>query len=399
MTSQHMSLPLKYRPQKFSDLSGQDVNAQILRNMLMKGAMHPSLIFSGTRGLGKTTTARIVARALNCTQPVDQEPCGTCTNCQDITAELSWAVKELDAASNGSVDDIRQIKNDLNYAPLAATNYVVYVIDEAHSLSNAAWQAFLKLLEEPPPRVVFVFCSTEVHRIPETIVSRSMHFSFPRLHVESIVKRLRYIAGQEQIEVTDEALQAIARSANGGMRDAISLLEQLTVYAQGAIQTTHVQEVLGIVPREVLFELVAALFARMAPPVYALLARIYQQISDVSTFLRDFQLFLRELLLVKLEVPTPDLQADHRLQCQRAVQSLPFEYLQQLQFQVQQILTTINRSSLPARSILDAYVVNLFYGGYQAPTAVATPTVPSILPARYLTAPELAKVLNATLLS
>lgn len=312
-----------------------------------------------------TTTARIVARALNCEQRTkDCEPCGQCKTCLEILDETSWAVQEIDAASHGSVDDIRTIKSELNYTNLAG-QYRVWVIDECHALSSQAWQAFLKLLEEPPPRVVFVFCSTETSKIPETIASRSMNFAFSRLTAETIVSRLRFIAEKEMLNVSAEALVAISRSVNGGMRDAISLLDQLITYSQGEVTPKQVQEVLGVLPRDMFFSLAEALVKRQVPEVYRLLQDVYRQISDVGAFLRDFLLFYRDMVLVKLNVNDPDVQADYRKSAESFTSSLPIEYLVQVQTQIQHLIDQVHRANLPARAVVDAGMVYLIYGGVQ----------------------------------
>lgn len=393
----YVPLTLRYRPQLFKDLVGQEVVAKTLQNMLQAGRVHPSLIFGGSRGVGKTTTARVVARALNCeNKSADCEPCGQCDSCKDILEETSWAVQEMDAASHGSVDDIRRIKNDLNYTNMAG-QYRVFILDECHALSNQAWQAFLKLLEEPPPRVIFVFCSTETSKIPETISSRSQNFTFARLSVETICLRLKQVVEKEAINIDHESMIAIARSVNGGMRDALSLMDQLVTYAQGKVEIKHVQEVLGVVPRITFIKLVKALSQRQIKTVYDLLQEVYSQISDVSAFIRDFLLFFHDLVLVKLNVQVQDHQEDFRKTCSDLTKDLSLEYLLACQSHLQLLLDQLNRANLPARAVIDAGMIHLLSGGVVQHQQVQHQAVR--VEKRVLTVDEVKVALNAQLLS
>lgn len=395
----YIPLTLKYRPQFFRDLVGQEVPVKTIQNMLKSGRLHPSLIFGGSRGTGKTTTARILSRALNCgTHDQEWEPCGACKSCKEIMDEISWAVQEIDAASQGGVDDIRRIKTETNYTQMEG-QYRVWVIDECHAMTSAAWQAFLKLLEEPPPRVIFVFASTETHKIPETIASRSMIFPFVRIPVETIVLRLQEIVTKEQFQVAPEALLAIARSVQGGMRDAISLLDQLVTYSQGAVTEQHVREVLGVVSQDIFFNLATALVKRQTHEVYAILQKVYQQISDVSSLIRDFLLFYRDLALAKLEVEIPGGTKEYTAACSSFVKDLPVEYLLSCQHHLQNVSDILHRATLPARAVTDMGMLQLFYGGMStAPQAVvAQPVVSAPTAPRPLSVTEVKDFFGAQL--
>lgn len=361
----YQPLALKYRPQKWSDLIGQEVMVQTITNMLKVNELATSLVFGGSRGVGKTTTARIVARAVNC-EALDketQEPCCECHSCVDILEERSFAYQEMDAASNGLVDDVRRIKEELRYAD-TSTKKRVYCLDEAHGLTDKAWQAFLKLLEEPPPNTVFIFCTTETHKIPETIISRSMDFTFLRMTNVHIVQRLQYICHKEAIAFEDGVLNDIARHVNGGMRDAISLLDQLRSYAMGQpIGRKHVAYVIGAVNTELLFKLVDACFKVDTAGVYRLLQQAYTEISDIGTLIQNLMEFYRELLLAKVGVPQVDVQPEHLKNLQLFGGALPLDYIVACQTELANIHDQLRRSQLPGRSVVDINIPKLFFGG------------------------------------
>lgn len=343
---------------------GQEVAVRTVTNMLKSGRMLPSVIFGGSRGTGKTTSARILARALNC-ENVDKEtyePCDKCDTCIDIVNERSFAVQEMDAASHGLVDDVRRIKEEVRYSDDSKTR--VYIIDECHSLTKNAWDAFLKLLEEPPPGVVFAFCTTEVHKVPDTIVSRSMNFPFHRMTAEKIVARLTYISQIEGIAVEDGVFLEIAKHVNGGMRDAVSKLDQLVSYTNnGLILKEHVAQIVGSVNVALLFDVYRALVSSDIQGLYKLLNVAYTEISDISVLVNDLIMFYRDLMLVKAGVGVKDAQKDYIASLVQASSSVPLEYLLECQNQLHGISDQIRRSALPARAVLDVYVTKLLYGG------------------------------------
>jgi DNA polymerase III subunit gamma/tau len=286
-------LAIKYRPKTWDDLVGQSHVSLVLRNMLDKGNMAPSLIFSGSRGTGKTTVARILAAAMNCTGK--NKPCGVCESCQMVWNSPDFV--ELDGASNGSVADMRELRQNAMFAP--AGKYRVYVIDECHSLSREAWNALLKLLEEPPPYVQFVFATTEPEKIPVTIVSRSLSFTFRRLSINDITSRLKYVVEQEGLQVQPEAIERIAVAVDGGMRDALMVLEQ-SLAVEDCVTLDTVNAVLGLADEDFLFDVVKAVSFGDAAKVDSRMTALYARGANLEFFLRDMQQFYSQLLRCQL---------------------------------------------------------------------------------------------------
>ncbi len=247
----HMALPLKYRPMTFEDVVGQEHVVRTLRHAIEAGRIANAYLFIGPRGIGKTTTSRIFAKALNCTSPNGVEPCGKCANCVEIAAGRSIDVVELDAASHNKVEDVRPIIEAVQFKPVSS-KYKIFIVDECHMLSNAAWNALLKTLEEPPPHVRFIFATTEGDKVLATIISRCQRFDLRRIQTNDIVSRLKYICGKEGIDAEDDALLAIARGAEGGMRDALSSLDQLVSFRDGKVTEEDALGVFGLVSRSAL---------------------------------------------------------------------------------------------------------------------------------------------------
>ena len=254
----HVALPLKYRPMTFSDVVGQEHVVRTLKHAVETGRIANAYLFIGPRGIGKTTTSRIFAKALNCLAPKGAEPCGTCENCVQIAEGRSLDVMELDGASHNKVEDVRPIIEAVQFKP-AAAKYKIFIVDECHMLSPAAWNALLKTLEEPPPYVKFIFATTEGDKMLATIVSRCQRFDLHRIQTNQIVERLKYICGKEAISAEDDALLAIARGAEGGMRDALSSLDQLLAFKGGAITEEDALSVFGLVSRSELEGLAGAI--------------------------------------------------------------------------------------------------------------------------------------------
>ena len=259
-TSRHVALPLKYRPMTFSDVVGQEPVVRTLRHAIAAGRIANAYLFVGPRGIGKTTLSRIFAKALNCLSPNGEEPCGKCTNCQEIAAGRSLDVVELDAASHNKVDDVKPIIEAVQFRP-TASKFKIFIIDECHMLSNAAWNALLKTLEEPPPYVRFVFATTEGDKVLATIVSRCQRFDLRRIQTHDIVARLKHVCANEKIAADEDALLAIARGAEGGMRDALSSLDQLVSFCGEKITEEDALGVFGLVSRSALEGLAGAILA------------------------------------------------------------------------------------------------------------------------------------------
>ncbi|MGN0832506.1 MAG: DNA polymerase III subunit gamma/tau [Kiritimatiellia bacterium] len=255
---QHLALPLKYRPMTFGDVVGQEHVVRTLRHAIGAGRIANAYLFIGPRGIGKTTLSRIFAKALNCTRPNGVEPCGECDNCREIAACRSIDVTELDAASHNKVEDVKPIIDAVQFKP-TASKFKIFIVDECHMLSNTAWNALLKTLEEPPPYVRFIFATTEGDKVLATIVSRCQRFDLRRIQTNDIVGRLRAICGQEGIDAEDDALLAIARGAEGGMRDALSSLDQLVAFKGDRVTEADALGVFGLVSRSELEQLAGAI--------------------------------------------------------------------------------------------------------------------------------------------
>jgi len=300
-----IALARKYRPKQFSDLIAQDHVAAALRGAVAQGRVAHGYLFAGPRGVGKTTAARILAMALNCERRTSAgagEPCGECDPCRRIwTGAANLDVVELDAASNRGVDDARDLRERAMYAASTEAGSKVYIVDEAHMLTREAWNALLKILEEPPARVVFVFATTEPQKIANTaapILSRLQRFDFRRIGPHAIVARLKEVAKAEQLSVEDDALHLIAKSANGGMRDALSLLDQVLSFGEGPVAAGRVREVLGLIPDELYGEMLRTIVGRDPAGVFPLVERLLEGGADLGEFVNGAAETLRALLLV-----------------------------------------------------------------------------------------------------
>lgn len=293
----HRSWYRTYRPQRFSDVVGQSHIERTLRNAVDEGAVAHAYLFCGPRGTGKTTTARILAKALDCEKGPTSEPDDTCEDCRMIAEGTHPDVYELDAASRTGVDAVRdEIISRVNYAPTRRT-WKVYIIDEVHMLSTSAFNALLKTLEEPPANTVFILCTTHPHKVPETIHSRCQRFDFHRLGVEEIAGRLRYIADAEGVQVADAALELIAKHALGGMRDAITTLEQLAAFTSGDIALSDVEGLLGEVDEDLLFEMADIVLRRDPVAGFRLVARLAETGVDMGEFVKGAVRHFRDLFV------------------------------------------------------------------------------------------------------
>jgi DNA polymerase III subunit gamma/tau len=298
----------KWRPQIFADVVGQPHVTRTLGNAVATGRVAHAYIFSGARGVGKTTTARILAKALNCVRGPAAEPCNECDSCREIAAGNSLDVLEIDAASNRGIDQVRELREMVRYAP-AGGRYKVVILDEAHMLTPEASNALLKTLEEPPEKVVFVMATTQPEDLEETIRSRSQHFHFRALSFAEIVEALRGIAAKEGLEADEGALAVLARSADGSLRDAMSLLEQARAYCGTAITEAQVRTFLGVVSAEVLDELVGAIAARSAHRALSLVHRLLAEGQNLQQFCRELLVHFRNLLVVSVCGADSDLVA------------------------------------------------------------------------------------------
>jgi len=295
----YMALYRKFRPQEFEDVKGQEHIVTTLKNQIKADRIGHAYLFCGTRGTGKTTIAKIFAKAVNCEHPVDGSPCKTCEACHAIVAGNSMNVIEIDAASNNGVENIRQIREEVEYAPTEG-KYKVYIIDEVHMLSIGAFNALLKTLEEPPSYVIFILATTEVHKIPITILSRCQRYDFHRISIDTISARLTELMEQEQVKAEEKAIRYIAKAADGSMRDALSLLDQCIAFYLGETLTyDHVLEVLGAVDTEVFSKLLRQILEKNIVGAIATLEEIIMQGRELGQFVTDFTWYLRNLLLVQ----------------------------------------------------------------------------------------------------
>lgn len=295
----YTALYRKFRPDCFEDVKGQEHIVTTLKNQIKAERIGHAYLFCGTRGTGKTTIAKIFAKAVNCENPVDGSPCGECQACKTIASGASMNVIEIDAASNNGVDNIREIVEEVSYSP-AEGKYKVYIIDEVHMLSIGAFNALLKTLEEPPSYVIFILATTEVHKIPITILSRCQRYDFRRITIDTITGRLRELMDTEQIQVEEKALRYVAKTADGAMRDALSLLDQCIAFHFGQELTyDKVLDVLGAVDTEVFGRLLRHVLERNVTGCIELLEEIVMQGRELTQFVTDFTWYLRNLLLVK----------------------------------------------------------------------------------------------------
>ncbi len=293
----YTALYRRWRSRTFDEIKGQDAITASFKNQIMTGRIGHAYLFCGTRGTGKTSVAKILARAVNCEHPIDGNPCNECPSCQAILRESSMNVVEMDAASNNGVDDIRQIRDKIQYPPVDG-RYKVYIIDEVHMLSQSAFNAFLKTLEEPPSYVIFILATTEPNKIPITILSRCQRYDFKRITTDTIAARLREISDAENIQVSDEALHYIARSGDGSMRDAVSLLDQCSAFQfDRRIEYEDALSILGAVDTAVFSDLVRALSKKDVKTGLQLVAEVIDQGRELSQFVSDFVMYARNMLL------------------------------------------------------------------------------------------------------
>lgn len=294
----YLVLARKWRPQTFDDLTGQEAVAHILRNALAHNKVAHAYIFSGPRGVGKTTTARILAKALNCEAGMTPDPCGKCRSCLGVSDSSSIDVTEIDGASNTGVDNIRDLREKIRYAP-SAGRYKIYIIDEAHMLSTSAFNALLKTLEEPPPHVIFVLATTEPRKIPATVLSRCQHLTFSRISGHKIKERLKMIAAMEAIKIGASPLEMVARAADGSMRDALTLLDQIISFSDD-ITVSDVKDLLGVTDTQTLAALARSIIDGDNRQIIEIIAGLTDTGADLKSFTRDLLQFIRNLLVAKI---------------------------------------------------------------------------------------------------
>lgn len=294
----YLALYRKYRPSRFEEISGQEGVVGVLKNAIKTGRISHAYLFCGPRGTGKTTTAKLLAKMVNCTNPIDGEPCGKCESCLSIFNNTNDDIIEIDAASNNGVDEIRELRDKINLVP-SNSKYKVYIIDEVHMLTVGAFNALLKTLEEPPSHVIFVLATTETYKVPLTISSRCQKFRFDKITVDNIVKRLEEICNIEKIVVSSDILNEIARLTDGGMRDAINLLDQLVSYKGNDITINDVYDITGLVSYEIIYELLLSSYNKDMSSIVKILDDINYSGKNISKFIEEIILFLKDVLVYK----------------------------------------------------------------------------------------------------
>lgn len=303
----YTALYRKYRPRDFTDVKGQDAIVATIQNQIKADRIGHAYLFCGTRGTGKTTIAKIFAKAVNCEHPIEGSPCGACASCQAIAAGTSMNVIEIDAASNNGVDNIREIRDEVTYAPTEG-RYKVYIIDEVHMLSIGAFNALLKTLEEPPSYVIFILATTEAHKIPVTILSRCQRYDFHRISIDTISERLHELLEKEHTQAEEKAVRYIAKAADGAMRDALSLLDQCMAFYMGQKLTyDHVLQVLGAVDTERFSGMFRAIIGNEVVTAMRQIEELVAEGKELGQFVNDFTWYLRNLLLLQSSEDMADI--------------------------------------------------------------------------------------------
>jgi|Deesub1362B_J571_1020462.scaffolds.fasta_scaffold10397_2 DNA polymerase-3 subunit gamma/tau len=358
----YMVLARRWRPQLFEEVIGQEHVTRTLQNAIRSNRVAHAFLFSGPRGVGKTSVARILAKALNCVNGPTPLPCGVCDSCREITEGISLDVQEIDGASNRGVDHVRDLREGIRYRP-SKGRFRIYIIDEVHMLSNPAFNALLKTLEEPPSHVVFIFATTEPHKIPATILSRCQRFDFRRLPIRAIVAQLETICALEGIQAQGEALALLAREAEGSLRDAQSLLDQVIAYSGSEVTAEAVREAVGLIERGWLFRVSRALIQRDARECLKVVEELYERGHSLPYFYQQLVDHLRNLLVARTVPEAEDLLhlPDHeRMELERQAREIPEEDLQ-LWFEMLLGAEAQIRSSHYPRHILEMLLVKMAF--------------------------------------
>jgi DNA polymerase-3 subunit gamma/tau len=349
----YLVLARKCRPQVFEEVLGQGHVSQTLQNAIKSGRVAHAYLFSGPRGVGKTSVARILAKALNCAEGPTPSPCNQCVSCREITQGFSLDVQEIDGASNRGIDDVRELRENIKYLP-AQGRHKIYIVDEVHMLTGEAFNALLKTLEEPPAHAIFIFATTELNKVPLTIYSRCQSFNFRRVAPDVIAGHLKTVARSEGVAVEEAALRLIARQAEGSIRDALSLLDQILAFSTGEITEKQVQEIMGFVDRRIIMEMIWALIENRPASILDLVSEIYEFGYDLKQFLKELIEHFRNMLLIKIGAdkgPLLDLSREEIDEFSPKIGSVSLDFLQDgLHFLIQSE-TELRRSTQPRLSL------------------------------------------------
>jgi len=358
----YLVLARKWRPQRFEEVIGQKHVVKTLQNAIESNRIAHAFLFAGQRGVGKTSVARILSKALNCHEGPTPHPCGTCTSCKEITGGNSMDVLEIDGASNTGVDDVRELRESVKYVP-SRSRYKIYIIDEVHMLSNSAFNALLKTLEEPPAHVIFMFATTEPHKIPTTVLSRCQRFDLRRISLEALVEQLGKITAQEQITISGQGLRWIASESEGSMRDAQSILDRVISYAGKQIKDNDIVEVLGIVDKDLLMRTSQAVLDKDAKGCLDIVRELFRFGYDTRQFYQAFLEHLRNIIIVKISkdpAKLMDLSPDEGEVLKKQVKDSEVETLQRLFDVWLKAEEEINRSSQP-HVVLEMILLKMVY--------------------------------------
>jgi len=358
----YLVIARKYRPDTFSSVSSQLQVTQTLKNAIKRDKVGHALLFTGPRGVGKTSVARILAKALNCKSLNDFNPCNECATCKEISSGVSFAVQEIDGASHNGVDNIRDLIDNFRTPPPPGFKFKVYIIDEVHMLSLAAFNALLKSLEEPPPQTVFILATTELHKIPETVLSRCQRYDFKSLSVTEIQEKLKEIAGKESLIVEPSVFRLISRLADGSMRDAQTIFDRVTLYCDEGITEEAVTALLGITGTKALSSLSSLIVSRKVDESLRILSEILKTGVDIGLFLKDFANHFRDLLLIKndaIELLRKDgLDEESEIELQRTISGTTKEDIQDLESIAREGADRALRSVFPKHA-LEALIVRM----------------------------------------
>jgi DNA polymerase-3 subunit gamma/tau len=354
----YLVLARKYRPQAFEEVVGQQHVTRTLANAIENDRVAHALLFAGPRGTGKTTVARILAKAMNCEKGPTPRPCNRCSSCTEITAGNAVDVFEIDGASNNSVDQVRELRENVRYMP-ARSRFKIYIIDEVHMLSIAAFNALLKTLEEPPAHVMFMFATTEAHKIPVTILSRCQRYDFRRIALTSVVEHLKKLCALENFTSDEQGLWRIAQESGGSMRDALSLLDQVMACSDGEAGHDEVMEILGVIDRRVLFDISAAVFGNDLPAVLTAIDEVYDRGHEMDRFFADLVEHFRNLMVVKMTgevAKLVDLPASEIEQMKKQAAAMPVEALKRIFDLLLREAAAVKLSMQPRLSLEMAFV-------------------------------------------